>query len=202
MRGLLLKDIINLKQQTKIYLAVIGIWLAIAVVSDDGSFLGGMICVLSVMLPITTLAYDEKAKWDKYGLTMPLLRKQIVLSKYILALALSFAGFALSFLFNLFITKAAAQSILLSLIFWGFSVIAFCIVLPIIYKLGVEKGRAAILLVFLAPTVMIILLGKLNIKMPGKEALYSAKYVLPFLILAIFIISLIISVKIYKNKEM
>jgi ABC-type transport system involved in multi-copper enzyme maturation permease subunit len=96
MKGLLLKDLVNLKQQTKIYFIIIAVWLAIALTSKDGSFLGGMICVLSVMLPITTLSYDEKAKWDKYVLSMPIMRKQVVISKYILALALSFIGCVIS----------------------------------------------------------------------------------------------------------
>lgn len=202
MKGLLLKDLVNLKQQTKIYIIVIAIWLAIALTSQDGSFLGGMICVLSVMLPITTLSYDEKAKWDKYVLSMPVSRKQVVVSKYILALALSFIGCLISFAFNLFITKDASQSIIMSSMFWAFSIVAFCIILPLIYKFGVEKGRALILIVFLAPTVLVILLSKLNIPLPSKEFLYNLKFVIPVIIITVLILSCYISIKIFKNKDL
>ena len=202
MKGLLLKDLVNLKQQTKIYIVVIGIWLAIALTSKDGSFLGGMICVLSVMLPITTLSYDEKAKWDKYALSMPVSRKQVVVSKYILALALSFIGCFISFSFNLFITKDAYQSIIMSSMFWAFSIVAFCIILPLIYKFGVEKGRAMILIVFLAPTVLVILLSKLNIPLPSKEFLYNIKFVIPVFIIAVLILSCYVSIKIFRDKDL
>ncbi len=202
MKGLLLKDLVNLKQQTKIYIIVIAIWLAIALTSQDGSFLGGMICVLSVMLPITTLSYDEKAKWDKYALSMPVSRKQVVVSKYILALALSFTGCLISFAFNLFITKDANQSMLMSLMFWAFSIVAFSVILPLIYKLGVEKGRAMILVVFLAPTVLVILLSKLNIPLPSKEFLYNIKFVIPVFIIAALILSCYVSIKIFTNKDL
>ncbi|NMC57283.1 MAG: ABC-2 transporter permease [Eubacteriaceae bacterium] len=202
MKGLLLKDLVNLKQQTKIYIIIIAVWLAIALSSKDGSFLGGMICVLSVMLPITTLSYDEKAKWDKYVLSMPVSRKQVVESKYILALALSFIGCIISFAFNLFITKDASQSILMSLAFWAFSIFAFSVILPLIYKFGVEKGRAIILIVFLAPTVLAILIGKLNINLPSKEFLYNLKFVVPIFIIAALLLSCYISIKIFKNKEL
>jgi len=202
MKGLLLKDLVNLKQQTKIYIIVIAIWLAIALTSQDGSFLGGMICVLSVMLPITTLSYDEKAKWDKYVLSMPVSRKQVVVSKYILALALSFIGCLISFAFNLFITKDATQSMLMSLMFWSFSIVAFCLILPLIYKFGVEKGRAMILVVFLAPTVLVILLSKLNIPLPSKEFLYNIKFIIPVFIIAALILSCYTSIRIFTNKDL
>lgn len=202
MKGLLLKDLVNLKQQTKIYIIVIAIWLAIALTSQDGSFLGGMICVLSVMLPITTLSYDEKAKWDKYVLSMPVSRNQVVVSKYILALALSFIGCLISFAFNLFITKDASQSIIMSSMFWAFSIVAFCLILPLIYKFGVEKGRAMILIVFLAPTVLVILLSKLNIPLPSKEFLYNIKFIFPVFIIAALILSCYVSIKIFKNKDL
>ncbi|MEL7569564.1 MAG: ABC-2 transporter permease [Eubacteriaceae bacterium] len=202
MKGLLLKDLVNLKQQTKIYIIVIAIWLAIALTSQDGSFLGGMICVLSVMLPITTLSYDEKAKWDKYVLSMPVSRKQVVVSKYILALALSFIGCLISFAFNLFITKDATQSMLMSSMFWSFSIVAFCLILPLIYKFGVEKGRAMILVVFLAPTVLVILLSKLNIPLPSKEFLYNIKFIIPVFIIAALILSCYTSIRIFTNKDL
>lgn len=202
MKGLLLKDLVNLKQQTKIYIIVIVIWLAIALTSKDGAFLGGMICVLSVMLPITTLSYDEKAKWDKYVLSMPVSRKQVVASKYILALALSFIGCFISFAFNLFITKDASQSMRMSLMFWAFSIVAFCVILPLIYKFGVEKGRAMILIVFLAPTVLVIMLSKLNIPLPSKEFLYNIKFIIPVFIIAALVLSCYVSTRIFRNKDL
>ena len=86
MKGLLLKDIINLKQQGKIYIFIIAIWFAIAITSRDGNFFGGVMTMFTVLVPISAAAYDDKAKWDRYALTMPISRWDLVLSKYLLAL--------------------------------------------------------------------------------------------------------------------
>lgn len=48
--------------------------------------------LFSVMIPMSAIAYDDKAKWDRYALTMPVSRRDLVISKYLLALA--FAGLA------------------------------------------------------------------------------------------------------------
>ena len=42
-----------------------------------------MITLMLSMQVITTMSYDEYAKWDKYALTMNINRKDIVLSKYV-----------------------------------------------------------------------------------------------------------------------
>jgi hypothetical protein len=163
MKGLFLKDIINLKQQAKIYLLIIAIWLAIGFSNKDSAFFGGVIAILTLMIPITALAYDEKAKWDRYALTMPVSKLDMVLAKYLLALAFAAAGALLSSAAGILITKNIVESLTLSLAFLSLGVIFASIVLPIIFKFGVEKGRILMLVVIMVPTLLTMLLPRLNL---------------------------------------
>lgn len=63
MSGLLLKDIINLKQQAKIYCFIIVVWLIISLVNRDDAFFSMCMVLFSVMIPMSAIAYDDKAKW-------------------------------------------------------------------------------------------------------------------------------------------
>jgi len=60
MKGLILKDLKVLRQQASVYLAIILIWLVLSIVNHDASFLGGVMIIFSVMIIITTMAYDER----------------------------------------------------------------------------------------------------------------------------------------------
>lgn len=58
-------------------------------VSSKNNFMGAMIMVMCAILPTTFMSYDEKAKWDKYALSMPLSRDDMVISKYIISIFFS-----------------------------------------------------------------------------------------------------------------
>lgn len=86
MTGLLLKDLMNFRRQWKIYLLIVSVWIALCIRQETADFLGGMMAMLTVMLPINAIAYDEKAHWDGYALTMPFTRRDLVTAKYLLLL--------------------------------------------------------------------------------------------------------------------
>lgn len=201
MKGLLLKDIINLKQQGKIYLLMLGIWLAIGFVNKDGNFFGGIMMMLTVLIPISAIAYDEKAKWDRYALTMPVTRKDIVLSKYILAVVCAIGGTFLSEIISVIITKKPKESLITSLMFFSLGLIFASIVLPIIFKFGIEKGRLLMLAVVLMPTVLAMILSKAGVSLPSDAMIQRAIPFSPIAAVLIIIFSSIISTHIYRRKE-
>ena len=99
MKGLIIKDLYNLRKQLVLYIIIGVIYSVIGVVAKDsgGSSFIGLILIFSAMLPITAVSYDERAKWDKYGLTMPVSRRETVAAKYLLGVILTAAGALLSF---------------------------------------------------------------------------------------------------------
>ena len=88
MKGLLLKDLYNLEKQARSLLLIFVFYLVFSLIGENSNMFGGVVSIMMVMLVITSLAYDERSRWDRYALTMPVSRKEMVLSKYLLGLIL------------------------------------------------------------------------------------------------------------------
>lgn len=202
MIGILLKDIINLKKQSKIYLLLIVFYGFLAYSSKEMTMITVMISLMNVMFPITALAFDEKANWDKYALTMPITRKDLILSKYCLSLLGLGLGVLLSIVFSLMIPGLDFKENYLMILYASLAGLgALSILLPIMFQFGVEKGRILMMLVFLIPSIGIALFSKLNLQPPSAETIEIIKIIIPIFVVFLFIISVIISNIIYKKKD-
>ena len=84
MKGLLMKDIILLRPQLKIYLIILVFWFLIAMWNGQPGFFGGLMAMFALMIPMTTVAYDDNCKWPAFALTAPVSRFKLVLSKYVI----------------------------------------------------------------------------------------------------------------------
>ena len=113
MKGLMLKDILNFKnQQGKTFFLLIILYFVMALKMNNSSFFMGVWIVLGITLPISSIAYDEKAKWDKYALTMPVTRRDIVTEKYLLSLLFIVVGNVVSIPITCFIDKGIDMEII------------------------------------------------------------------------------------------
>ena len=74
MWGLIVKDLKNLKTQAKLFLVIAAVYLLFGIQSGNFMMLGGFAILLAAILPVTALAYDERSKWERYALTMPVTR--------------------------------------------------------------------------------------------------------------------------------
>lgn len=101
MKGLILKDLLNLKAQYKVFVVMILFFVVFALMGDSHDTLGVILTMITIMLPITALAYDERSQWDKYALTMPVSRRDLVLSKYLLGLLLAGASLIVNIAFQI-----------------------------------------------------------------------------------------------------
>ncbi|SHN75554.1 ABC-2 transporter permease [Desulfitobacterium chlororespirans] len=203
MKGLIIKDIFALRQQGKIFLALLMFYAVYSVVYENLSMLAAMIVLLCVILPITTMAYDEKSKWDKYALSMPIQRKTIVCSKYLLAIIAEFlAVITVSIIGGIIVfftgEIAIGEMIIMTLALGGVGLFSLALILPLLFKFGVEKSRLIMLLI---PSVIIIMLPQLGIEPPSAQTLRFLGYLSPLLIAGILLLSVKISVGIYNKKE-
>ena len=98
MKGLLIKDWKTLLKQMKVMLAIVVVFACI-----PGTYMAAFALFYAAMLPVTALAYDERAKWDELAAMMPYTAKAIVGSKYVLGLTLVLPVLALSMLSRLFV---------------------------------------------------------------------------------------------------
>ncbi len=200
MTGLILKDLLNLKQQMKSLLIVLAVWLFISVMNGNGYFFGGFFVMYVVMIPMTTMSMDERSKWERYALTMPVTRTELVLSRYVLSLLTALVGLVLTFIVCWVMSKNPVESLNVSLALLCVGTIFASLVLPIIFKMGVDKGRIIMMIVFLVPFLLAFLLPKTGIQ-PNEAMLAKAIVFVPIAALVLLILSVYVSISIYKKKE-
>lgn len=141
MKGLLIKDFYVLFRQVKI-ITVLVIVLSIM----PGFSATAMAQVYVAMLPITALAYDERAKWGNLAAMMPYTLNEITFSKYLIGYIAMAAVFGLSIVSQFVIglithSPVGTEQIAAMLITCCVAAILMAVNLPIMFRLGVEKGR-------------------------------------------------------------
>lgn len=202
MKAMILKDLLCLKHQAKSVLLVLLVWLVISVATSNAQFFSALGILYIVMLPMTTLSYDERASWDRRALTMPVTRAQVVLSRYVTAL-----------LAGLFICAVVAavigvmdgpEHMPLSLGFYLLGVFMLSLGMPLMLWLGVEKARILVALCYLVPFCLLLLSEKLGLDVVGFLSGLSRPTLVLTAVIAVLGVpaaSALLSVAIYKKKE-
>lgn len=210
MIGLLLKDFYILRQYVKTMLLMVVLFALISAGLDNpAAFFTGFIVLLCVMMTITSFSYDALANWDRYALSMPVTRRELVAAKYLLAFILCLTGTAISFPVSLAVLKITGpvegfgmseylySSVAIICIAYFFS----AVLLPLIFQFGVEKCRLVMIAVFAAPTAAVVALDKAGVSMPSEAALSTFIKLLPAIVILLNLLSYNISVRIFKAKE-
>jgi len=215
MKGLILKDLYNLKNNGKSIIFVLVVFSFVSFSQNNIGFLIGYTILLGSMLVINTMSYDNMAKWDKYALTMPVTRRDVVFSKYLVSIIVTFIGAAIAivlcFAQGIYKHNLDALEILAvtgAVVAAGFLFIS--IMLPFIYKFGIEKSRILIFLVFLVPAGIVVIgkskFTKLQFSPLAVQYMHIILQYLPIILLLITILVMVvsysISVKVYGNKDM
>ena len=199
MKALILKDLLCLRQQAKSVGLVLLVWLVLSVAMGNGMFFCALGVIYVIMLPMMTLSYDERSKWDSRALTMPVTRAQLVLSRYATALL---AGCALGAV--VIAAVDGPEQAANSLGFYLAGALMLAVAMPLMLKLGVEKARILVALCYLVPFLGLLLAEKLGVDV--EEALASLSGPRPALIAAVIVLaalalSVLISLGIYRHKE-
>lgn len=209
MKGLLLKDWYVIRNQCKYILLISLLWVVISVLSANGGELYFAIIgsVLLAILPITVMGLDERSHWESFALTMPYSRRAMVLSKYLLsllAMAASCILYTAAFLAASFIrhttfsAEALAAALIAIIMTAGISTV---LIYPLIFRLGVEKGRIWYMMVTI---LLVCISGLLADRLREKEAIVLSSYwmaALPAVILALIGLSAWLSVTLYRRRE-
>lgn len=209
MIGLILKDFYTLRQYCKTMLFMLVFFALISLGLDNpAAFFEGFIILMSMMMSVYSFSYDNLAKWDHFGLSLPITRKEVVASKYILSLLLCLIGAALSFVIStivLYVKPIEDFGLTDHLVSIAgivtVVIIFFSLLLPLIFKFGVEKSRMLLIAIFAAPTAVVISLDQLGIPLPSDEIILSVLKILPILVAVLYFLSYLLSVKIYSSKE-
>ena len=221
-KGLLKKDLYNLASY-KASLIIIVLFCGIAIVGTEAINWGSIIiCTIVGMIALSTFSYDEIAKSNKYILTLPTNRKEIVKEKFILAIGATILGGILGLLLTIIVANVMNyirpenmininyESLITTTIggMFGISLIQ-AIQIPSIFKWGAEKGRIQmfillfIIIVIAAGAGFLIMKSNLNINMEMLENFINqfGLVLLVALMIVMYSISYVVSYRIYKNKE-
>ena len=138
MKGLLLKDVCTMATEAKYT-----ILLLIVMVCLHNSWLYTFAIVYASVLPVTSLGYDERAKWNKLADMLPYTVAQLVGSKYLLGyLASGIAAlFAVFGRWTGIRGATSAEDFITIAIVFCIATIVEAIQLPLMFGIGVEKGR-------------------------------------------------------------
>ena len=152
MKGLLLKDFYMMLKYCRSYLLIAVVFFAISFMSTENLIFIFYPCVISAMLPVTLLSIDERSRWLPYAATLPVTRAQIVSEKYLFGLIAQGALLIVTLLVQSagMLSRGAfdaSELMTLALMLVVACFFAASIILPVMFKLGVEKGRIAYLAV-------------------------------------------------------
>lgn len=213
MKGLIYKDILSMRRLAGSYLIFFLIYggLAIAGVFDI-SILGGMVALLGMMVPMSSISMDDASGWARFAVVSPAGRSGVVGGKYLftlLALAVSTVAVALLLIVLSLLgvsENTPLDCLLITLACTGVSLVMDAVLLPLLFKYGAEKARIVNMCLFLIVFGSIVLLGGavsngfvlpapapwLTAALPGLLALVSV---------GSFVLSYFISCGIYEKKE-
>jgi ABC-type transport system involved in multi-copper enzyme maturation permease subunit len=209
MIGLMIKDFYSLRQYAKTVLIMLAFFAMISTMIDNPAVLmEGFIVYMSITMAITSFSYDALAKWDRYALSMPVTRKEAVAAKYLISVILCLAGAVISFLISSAILKfhpvegfGISEHLYVTDAIIGTAFFFSGILLPLIYKIGIEKARFLLIVVFATPMAILLVLSKLGVPMPSADSLVPLLKLLPFIAAIWYFLSFLISVRIFSRKE-
>lgn len=218
-KGLVIKDLLQLKKYKRslIMYLVIFSFIAMNQESEIRYMLGTMITLFFGMFSIASFSYDEMSKADRYILTLPITRKDVVLSKYILVIGSTVIGSIIGVILSLVITLIINKQVtdIGELVIFALSGIfgiglVESLQIPCIYKYGAEKGRLQIfIIIILIAFVIGAIVGigeRLGINLPLDNLSNIINNYLPIILIVataiIYGISYTISYRIYSKKEM
>ncbi len=147
MTGLILKDLLILRKTLRSYLFMLIVYVGIAFTGVwSADIVGVLLVVMVVMLPMNVFAYDKQAKWDTYGLALPVGRTKTVAARYLCVLLLCLLSVGLTAILGVMLYAAGRVEepveFLVSCSVMGLmSVLVNAIMLPFLYKFGPERAR-------------------------------------------------------------
>lgn len=216
MKGLIIKDMLNLKKSIGTSLFMIIVFGIISYSSGDMGMLIGVTIFVMTSMSISSMTYDDMAKWDSYALAMPITRRDIVLSKYVLSFLLCIIGTIGSSIIAIFITyirddfirmENIQEIFLIAYIVFVVCMVFTSVIIPLIFKFGVENARILMIGSVLVPMGIGYLLVKIGIlssnieELPSGEELKMLLYIFPIIVVLMLILSMYITYGIYKKKD-
>ena len=157
MTGLIYKDFLALKGHLSTYVVFFVIYggLCIAGVFSP-SVLAGMVVLISIITPMTTVTSDDISRWNRFAVASPACRRGVVAGKYLFTLLMVLLSAVLVAVLLVVLALAGglgdgslAEYLLATLACGGIALLLNGVTLPLLLKFGAEKARMVSMALFL-----------------------------------------------------
>lgn len=203
MIGLLRKDLYMTFAYFRVFLLMVALFLAVGVFGHDvGMFVIVYPMIIGMMLPVSLLSYDERFHWSRSCDAMPCSRAQVVSAKYLLTLLSVLLIFALTMLgqgIKLAGSGRLAELADLAPLLLGLGLVGPALLLPIMFWLGVEKGRIAY---YVAVGVVVALGVGVGMNSGGAPVFSAPVWVPTAAASLLFAVSWLLSIRLYEKREL
>lgn len=196
LKQLILKDFI-VQWKFLIWYILYPVFFYMALTDTENLFII-MSVIITVGATVKTFEADNKNESEVILNSLPILRKQIVLAKYIVAIIILFISVTIGcFTMGMknganvfeFIETTVVASISFILVYLSF-------VLPISFWLGYKKTVFITILIFMAPIVILEMFFQINLE---QIQLYNSLLLVSSV--CMFIVSVFASIKLYEKRE-
>jgi hypothetical protein len=213
MKGLLHKEFMLVGKQLKLGAVVfIALIFLFNLPKDSDSFspasyIEAYTLMMSIVLTMSTFAYDEQTKWNIYALSLPVSKNQIVRSKYLFALIILGLTSVVFVPMMFFLPGGFSEEQVFSIqIIISLALLFIALMIPLIYRFGTQKFRVAFLAIFFGSIALAFLVKQLNLFslssfQMDEAGLNRAVFFLLLLSVALLVVSYFISCRIFSKKE-
>ena len=216
-KGLITKELVFLKSYKK-NLILFVILAAMSCFLNDSitSFMPVYIPLILGMIATNSFVYDSQANSERYLLSFPLNKKDIIRTKYIYILSFTVLGSILGIVFAIILQSIKDISLLNidDIVSTGAGALFGMMILqmfqiPILIKFGYEKGKfiqmIAIVLIMMVASILLVTPIKIT-SLSLNEVLDMLKqyglYIIAIVTVLFYLLSYKISYNLYKKKEL
>ncbi len=214
MKGLLIKDLLLLKNQQRFFLLIFFMSAGMLLVGVNSVFVINYVTLIFTMFTLSSISYDEFDNGYAFLFTLPITRNQYAAEKYVFGFVTGGSACIIVTVIALIMNFVRGGAGTLELVGMAFlylfiSLLFLAVVVPVQLKFGAEKGRIVLICIigaiFAAGFVMIKAAKTLQLDfLSTAAASLSPGLVIaavPIISLAAVFVSYLISVNIMKKKQ-
>lgn len=202
MKGLLLKDWYMMVRYCKAWVVILVVMIGASAFSDNPFLFLMYPVMLAGLTAVTLIAYDERSGWSALSRAMPYSAAQLVSVKYLVVLLLLAAAAVIAAAAQLLRPYLGAGSadnlpgVLGMLLSAGLFVPA--VLLPFVFRFGVEKGRILYMVVFGALAGCMVSLSMSVEEMPQLTAENAVSALALPVCALLYALSWLLSIRLYR----
>ncbi len=165
MKGLLIKDLKLLKNQTNFFITICVIGILLMVMQGNAIIPISYGTLMFSMFTLSTISYDEFDNCSAFLFTLPVTRKQYVLEKYVFGILVAVVPWAVSIVVSVVYQtiknpgEDLLELLMTALVMLCFALAFLGLTLPVQLKFGADKGRMAMFGVMGAIVVVGFVIG-------------------------------------------